>query len=198
MKKFGKTKVQNENTNSEITEPEVIIVSDETVDEIIEIEPEVIPVVEETKEPEVYDIEDDNMPPAFKEKEGESESIPETKPDPENPEVSEKQKIKALKRAIEFKQSAIEREEIKVKDWRVQGKDRDEKATSEFQKRKTMLEELLKKNEERYQKRMAKTEKWWHQYCRNHETTKIKKLQDDLTLLQTELAKHEAKPEEAK
>ena len=116
----------------------------------------------------------------------------------ETPEVTAKQKIKALKRAMEAKQSAIEREEIKVKDWRVQGKDRDEKATSEFEKRKIMLEDSLKKNEERYQKRMAKTEKWWWQYCINHEGTKIKKLQDDLSLLQTELTKLEEKPEAAK
>ena len=193
MKKFGKTKVQqNEKTDNsaevEIPEDE-LLTSDELEDEIIEIEPEEqLPGVDEIEQI-------DEVPPEVKD-----EVIPDSEPKQiaENPEALAKQKIKALKRAIEFKQSAIEREEIKVKDWRVQGKDRDEKATSEFQKRKTMLDESLKKNEERYQKRMAKTEKWWWQYCINHEATKIKKLQDDLSLLQTELAKLEEKPEAVK
>ena len=192
MKKFGKTKVQqNEKTDNsaevEIPEDE-LLTSDELEDEIIEIEPEEqLPGVDEIEQI-------DEVPPEVKD-----EVIPDSEPKQiaENPEALAKQKIKALKRAIEFKQSAIEREEIKVKDWRVQGKDRDEKATSEFQKRKTMLDESLKKNEERYQKRMAKTEKWWWQYSLNHEATKIKKLQDDLSLLQTELAKLEEKPEAA-
>jgi hypothetical protein len=176
---------QNEKTDNsaevEIQEDE-LLTSDETADEIIEIEPEEhLPGVDEIEE----------IP-----SEDKIEIIPDSELQPvaENPEVTAKQKIKALKRAMEFKQSAIEREEIKVKDWRVQAKDRDEKATSEFEKRKTMLEESLKKNEERYQKRIAKTEKWWWQYCINHEATKIKKLQDDLSLLQTELTKLEEKP----
>jgi hypothetical protein len=183
---------QNEKTDisAEVEIPENEYLTDEEIEALPdEFEAEVqLPGVDELEQIE-------EVPTADK-----IEVIPDSEPKPieENPEVSEKQKIKALKRAMEAKQSAIEREEIKVKDWRVQAKDRDEKATSEFQKRKTMLEELLKKNEERYQKRMAKTEKWWWQYCINHEATKIKKLQDDLSLLQTELAKHEAKPEEAK
>ena len=116
---------------------------------------------------------------------------PETKSETENAELSNKQKIKALKRAIENKKYSLDRETEKCRTWRVQAKDRDEKATNEYQKRKKELEELLKKSEERYNKRIAKTKKWWWEYCVNFENTKIKKINDDLTLLQSELGKFE-------
>jgi len=115
------------------------------------------------------------------------------------PEITNKQKKKALQRAIDNKNYSIEKETIKIRDWRVQAKDRDEKAENEYQKRKTELEESLRKNEERYQKRMAKTKRWWWEFCTNHEDTKIKKMNDDLALLQKELdALVEKEPEETK
>lgn len=121
-------------------------------------------------------------------------------PEPESatvPSLTNKQKAKAVRRSIENKKMALDRETRKVKEWRVQAKDRDEKATAEYQKRKSELEEMLRKSEERYTKRMAKTKKWWHEYSDNYEATKIQKIENDIILLTTELQKYEDKPEEA-
>ena len=107
----------------------------------------------------------------------------------------DKYKLSDLRRSLENKTSTLEREKAKVTDWRTQAKHRDEKATEEYEKRKTELEELLKKNQERHDKRIAKTEKYWWQYCLNHEATKIKKLEDEVTLLQSELEKMSASVE---
>ncbi len=38
------------------------------------------------------------------------------------------------------------------------------------------LEELLQKNQTRFDKRIERTKKMWWDYCNNHEATKIKKL----------------------
>ena len=103
----------------------------------------------------------------------------------------QKYKIKAIKRAIEGKQSSLEREQAKNLDWRKQAAIRDENATSEYTKRKAEVEAHMKKIEERYQKRIARTKKWWHEYADNHEANKIKRLLGDIDALQAELAKHE-------
>ena len=100
-------------------------------------------------------------------------------------------KIKTLKRSLENKKYALERENIKVRDWRVQAVDRDNKAGFEYEKRKKELEDLLAKNQTRYDKRMAKTQKWWWEYCINHEATKIAKIQKDIILLANEINKLE-------
>jgi hypothetical protein len=186
MKKNVKTSIQSDSKKA---------------DEEIEIpEVEIVPS-EEIENDENLDIEDDQeveMPEHIVE-ETASETETEIKPIPENTEISNKSKIKALKRSVENKMYSIEREESKVKLWRIQAADRDKKATDEYEKRKTELEILLKKNQDRFDKRMAKTKKWWHEFSDNYTATKIKKLHDDLTLLQNELSKFEkleSKPEE--
>ena len=197
MKK-EQNKFQDKSKKSEIEKPEEVITSTETEDEIIETEPEEILVDEEPEQDEEIqetgtdeEIQDDELPPNLQEKKTDTQLKPETKSETENAELSNKQKIKALKRAIENKKYSLDRETEKCRTWRVQAKDRDEKATNEYQKRKKELEELLKKSEERYNKRIAKTKKWWWEYCVNFENTKIKKINDDLTLLQSELGKFE-------
>ncbi|TAL67441.1 MAG: hypothetical protein EPN82_14620, partial [Bacteroidetes bacterium] len=81
------------------------------------------------------------------------------KPVPENKEISNKQKIAALKRTLLNKNQSLDRERRKVNDWRSQAETRNSKATKEYEKRKSELEEMLRKSEERYQKRIAKTQK---------------------------------------
>lgn len=115
----------------------------------------------------------------------------------ENLTESKKYKIKAIKRALDAKQSSLEREQAKNLDWRKQAAIRDEKATTEYDKRKAEVEEQLKKIEERYQKRIARTKKWWHEYADNHEANKIKRLLGDIETLQSELTKIEGGTEEA-
>jgi len=207
MKK-EQNKFQDKSKKSEIKKPEEEITSTEKADEIIENEPEEIQVDEETETDEEIlvdeetendeEIQDDELPPNLQEKKADTEPKPETKSEAENAELTNKQKVKALKRAIENKKYSLDRETEKCRTWRVQAKDRDEKATNEYQKRKKELEEQLKKSEERYNKRIARTKKWWWEFCVNFENTKIKKINDDLTLLQTELSKlEEHEPENA-
>ena len=107
----------------------------------------------------------------------------------ENTAAMDKYKLSSLRRTLENKISTLEREKAKCTDWVTQAKHRDEHATEEYEKRKTELEELLKKNQERFDKRMAKTKTHWHDYVVNYEATKIKKLEDEVTLLQLELEK---------
>ncbi len=195
MKKEVK-KVQNKVENSETETPEEnIISSEENENEILENDAdefEKVLLSSDEKSIVASDIEVKDAKPVSEEK------VSEPKPVSENAEVVNKQKIKALKRSIENKTFTIEREEIKVKDWRVQATDRDKLATEEFEKKKSAIEESLKKNQERFNKRMAKTKKWWHEYSDNYEVTKIKKLKDELTLLQAELLKFDTEPTETK
>jgi hypothetical protein len=116
---------------------------------------------------------------------------PEAKPPSEKSELTNKQKISALKRALENKTSSLNREKSKVRDWRSQAETRNTKATEEFEKLKSKLEESLKKSEDRYQKRIAKTQKMWIEYSDNYEATKINKIEKDITLLEAELFKLE-------
>jgi hypothetical protein len=191
MKKTIKSSIQSDSkkADEEIEKPEVEIVPSEEIenDEILDIE----------------DDQDEETPGQIEETANETETVsePEVKPIPENSEISNKSKIKALKRSVDNKMYSIEREESKVKLWRIQAADRDKKATDEYEKRKSELEVLLKKNQERFDKRMAKTKKWWHEFSDNYTDTKIKKLHNDLTLLQSELSKFESlesEPEETK
>ena len=76
-----------------------------------------------------------------------------------------------------------------MRDWRSQAKDRDAKATAEFEKRKNELLELIKKSEIRFNKRIEKTQKFWIEYSDNYEITKIKGIEQDIALLQAELDK---------
>ena len=195
MKKEVK-KVQNKVENSETETPEEIIISSEENEiEILENDAdefEKVLMSSDEKSIVASDIEVKDAKPVSEEK------VSEPKPVSENAEVVNKQKIKALKRSIENKTFTIEREEIKVKDWRVQATDRDKLATEEFEKKKSAIEESLKKNQERFNKRMAKTKKWWHEYSDNYEVTKIKKLKDELALLQAELLKFDTEPTETK
>lgn len=177
MKKGNIFKKKSKQTETEEPE-EVINPSDE-----LEQDNEKVPFDEET--PEVIN--------------SETKTESEAKPVPEKSELTNKQKINALKRTLLNKNQSLERERRKVADWRSQAKDRDEKATTEFQKRKTELEELLKKSEERFNKRIAKTKKLWHEYSDNYEINKINKIEKDITLLQNELFKLEVtEPEPAK
>lgn len=195
MKKEVK-KVQNKVENSETETPEEIIISSEENEiEILENDAdefEKVLLSSDEKSIVASDIEVKDAKPVSEEK------VSEPKPVSENAEVVNKQKIKALKRSIENKTFTIEREEIKVKDWRVQAADRDKLATEEFEKKKSAIEESLKKNQERFNKRMAKTKKWWHEYSDNYEVTKIKKLKDELALLHSELLKFDTEPTETK
>ena len=195
MKKEVK-KVQNKVENSETETPEEnIISSEENENEILENDAdefEKVLLSSDEKSIVASDIEVKDAKPVSEEK------VSEPKPVSENAEVVNKQKIKALKRSIENKTFTIEREEIKVKDWRVQATDRDKLATEEFEKKKSAIEESLKKNQERFNKRMAKTKKWWHEYSDNYEVTKIKKLKDELALLHSELLKFDTEPTETK
>ncbi len=132
-----------------------------------------------------------------------TESAPVTEsekpPEPEKTVLSNKQKIAALKRSIQNKQFSLEREQTKVRDWRIQGNDRINKATATYEKRKAELQDALSKTEERFNKSIAKTQKLWLDYADNFEQTKIKKIEDDLTLLQSELSKiEEIEPTETK
>jgi metal-responsive CopG/Arc/MetJ family transcriptional regulator len=117
------------------------------------------------------------------------EEVPVPKKVPENSELTNAQKVKAIKRALENKINTLTREKAKVRDWRSQAIDRNEKATTEFEKRKTELEELIKKSEDRFNKRIAKTQKFWIEYSDNYEVTKIKGIEQDIALLQAELDK---------
>jgi hypothetical protein len=202
MKKNVKT-IQSINEKTEIEKPEVEIIPS-VENEIPEVE--IIPSEENADEnyvPEEIEQDEETQPDHIVKETAEPETVsePEIKSVTENKEVSNKTKIKALKRSVDNKMYSIEREESKIKLWRIQASDRDKKATDEYEKRKSELEVLLKKNQERFDKRMAKTKKWWHEFSDNYTETKIKKLHDDLTLLQSELLKFEkieSEPEETK
>ena len=141
------------------------------------------PIVENANVPSDIDVKD--AKPIADDKESE------TKPVVENA-VLNKQKIKAVKRALENKTFSLEREKIKCSDWLKQADTRDSEAKTEFEKRKNELEELLKKNTVRYEKRMAKTKLQWRDYTANYLNTKVKKIEDDITLLNAELSKLES------
>jgi hypothetical protein len=138
MKKNVKT-IQSLNEKTEIEKPEEI--------EIPEVE--IIPSEENADEnfvPEEIEQDEETQPEHIVEETAEPEPNPEPeiKSVTENTEVSNKQKIKALKRSVDNKMYSIEREEAKVKLWRIQAADRDKKATDEYEKRKSELEALLK------------------------------------------------------
>ena len=125
-------------------------------------------------------------------------SVEEIKPVGEVTEITGKQKIKALKRAIDNKNLSLDRERVKVKEWRQQAKDRNDKALTEFEKRKKELEEALEKNQKRFDARIAKTQKWWIEYSDEYEINKIQKIEADIALLKSELEKiDEKEPAEA-
>lgn len=176
MKKEIKKQVQQKSQNAEIEEPEEIIISDVVETDELEQDNEQVPSDEEPEK-----IESSEVVP-----------IAETKPVAENAEISNKQKIKAIKKALENKTYALDREKTKCNDWLKQADTRDTKATDEYENRKKGLEELLRKTTERYEKRMAKTKKQWREYTANYLNTKVKKIEDDIALLQAELSKLES------
>ena len=209
MKKNNKNKFQQKTKTTEKSaveeiEEEEIISNEEIENDELDEETEQVPIDEiETDEID----EEEDVPPFLKtdaidkdlvkvSTNGKVESDEKTNNIALTEEKSLKQKVKALQKAIENKKYSLEREQIKCRDWRVQGKDKDEKATAEYQKRKTELEEMLKKSEERYNKRIAKTKKWWWDYTDNYEITKVKKIQDEVNLLEAELSKLEIKEHE--
>ena len=102
MKKEEKNKFQKSKKTEIEDGEEIIISSEETADEILEIEPE-------EQEDEIENASEHII---------EEIAQPETKPVPENSEVSNKLKIKAIKRAIENKKYSIDKEESKVTLWR--------------------------------------------------------------------------------
>jgi hypothetical protein len=185
MKKNVKTSIQSDSKKAdneiEISEAE-IVPSEEITDDIL------VPDAE---------VEQDEETPEHIEETAEPDK--EIKPISENTDISNKFKIKAIKRSIDNKIYSIDREVSKVAGWRIAAKDRDEKATAEYQKRKLELEALLQKNQERFDKRMLKTQKWWWDYSITYENTKIIKLNADLVLLKNELLKFELlEPQETK
>jgi hypothetical protein len=191
MKKNLNTTIQSDSKKAdEIEIPEVEIVPSEEIenDEILNTDAEVEQDDEETTPEHIT--------------EEASEPEPEIKPISENTpktEVPNNLKIKALKRALENKTFSLDRENSKCNGWVIQAKDRDDKTSAEYHKRKSELEDLMKKNDERYDKRMAKTKKWWWDFTLNYQQTKLKKIEDDIALLQSELLKFESleiKPEE--
>lgn len=175
MKKETKKSVQSENEKNEIDAMENDINISEIAPE--EIENDIAEVSTDTANEE----KNDNV----------KLSMPEEKADPESDQKLLKLKIKALKRSIDNKKYAIARDQEKKDLWRIQAKERDEKATSEFETKKILLEEQLKKNQDRFDKKMAKTKKWWHEYTDNFEITKIQKSKDELSKLEIELIKLE-------
>jgi hypothetical protein len=175
MKKETKKTVQSENENIEIE----VIENDINLSEIApeEIENEIAEVSTDT----ANELKNDNV----------KLSMPEEKADPESEEKLLKLKIKALKRSIDNKKYAIDRDQEKADLWRIQAKERDEKATTEFETKKILLEEQMKKNQERYNKRIQKTSIYWHIYTDDFEINKILKSKDELSKLETELIKLE-------
>lgn len=108
------------------------------------------------------------------------------------PPVSNSHRIMAMKRAIHSKKLLMEFHASKVADWRLQSIHRTQSATSSYHSRKAELEELLLKNEAKFQKSMEKTRVSWDQYADNYESTKIKSIADAISVLETELANLEA------
>ncbi|MBI3258243.1 MAG: hypothetical protein HYZ54_01990 [Ignavibacteriae bacterium] len=178
MKKGSKNFVQQNDAETEIEklpETETIIVSDEDDDMGRWL---------------------DQLPETESEVEGTDKPLLEVKTDKaaENG-TSIKYRLTSLKRALENKTASLDREKAKVEDWLVQAKHRDEKSLEEFEKRKTELEALLTKNEERYNKRKAKTQKYWWDYCINYSATKVKKIEEEVEQLKAEHEKLSASVE---
>lgn len=175
MKKEEKNKFQKSKKTEIEDGEEIIISSEETADEILEIEPE-------EQEDEIENASEHII---------EEIAQPETKPVPENSEVSNKLKIKAIKRAIENKKYSIDKEESKVTLWRKQSIEMKEQYNQQIATKKAEYESKLKKAEELYQKRMKRVEIWWDIYTDNFIINKVNKLKLDLELLQNELLKFE-------
>ena len=203
MKKTQNKNQQTNNKSAEVESTEEEIISSEEI-EISEPEEMDSDQFEEEDDEEENLDEEDSADEDFQFEEDESDSNseenqvsdveenPKSEPVSNLVEITNKQKIKALKRAIENKNYSLERENQKIKDWKIQATDRDKKANDEFMKRKSELESLLQKNQIRYDKRIAKTKKWWWDYCDNHKITKVAKIEQDVILLLTELSKLES------
>ena len=174
MKKEIKKQVQQK-SQAEIEEPEEIIISGEIETDELDEQNEQIPSDEEPEQ-----IESSEIVP-----------VADIKTVAENTEISNTQKIKAVKRSLENKKYSLDREKTKCNDWLKQADTRDAKATEEYENRKKELEELLRKTTERYEKRVSKTKIQWREYTENYLNTKVKKIEDDIVLLQTELSKLE-------
>lgn len=174
MKKEIKKEVQQKSQTA-IEKPYEIVISDEIETDKLDEQKEPVPTDEELEK-----IESSEVVP-----------VSETKPVAENTEISNKMKIKAIKRALENKTYALDREKTKCNDWIKQADTRDTNATEEYEKRKKELEEYLRKTTERYEKRMSKTKIQWREYTENYLNTKVKKIEDDITLLKIELSKLE-------
>jgi len=130
-------------------------------------------------EPEPEEItESDTKPEQIKELESDSITESDEKQITEKIELSAKQKIKALQKDIEYKKLLLEKEEIKVRDWRTQAKVRDDKNEKMLEKKKKEAEELIKTAQARYEKLKAGTKKWWWDYSTNHENKKIQQIKD--------------------
>jgi hypothetical protein len=180
MKLGLKNKTQQKTRKAENEEPEESKLPSEEIIDIPDTIDDEIPAFDKI----------DSSIPEVQETESAAIIDSEKQPLPENTALSNKQKIAAIKRSIQNKQYNLDREQTKVKDWRVQGADRIDKATKLYEKRKAELEDALKKTEERFNKSIGKTQKMWLDYSDNYEKTKIKKIEDDIILLQTELSKN--------
>ncbi len=192
-KKQQQSKKQNESAELETPEEE-ILPSEEIENDDLELEEEQEPLEDEIPETIESEELDDETPDAVEP----DASVEEIKPVGEVTEITGKQKIKALKRAIDNKNLSLDRERVKVKEWRQQAKDRNDKALTEFEKRKKELEEALEKNQKRFDARIAKTQKWWIEYSDEYEINKIQKIEADIALLKSELEKiDEKEPAEA-
>jgi len=165
-----------ENSITEISDNENSENESDLIDEV-EPEPEVIIESESIKEPD--DItEFDTKPEQEKEVESDVKTEPEEKQITEKDELSAKQKIKALQKDIENKKLILEKEEIKVRDWRTQAKIRDDRNFKMLEKKKKEAEELINTAQARYEKLKAGTFKWWWSYAENVEKKRIQSLKD--------------------
>lgn len=133
------------------------------------------------------------LPSEDKSDEAEEEGIKKSKLSlvPQNAELSDKQKIKAIKRTLENKKYALDRESQKCSEWLRQADERDAKAQDEYDRRKSELEDALLKAEERYNKRINRTLKMWREYTDNYLNTKVLKIKQNIQLLENELQKLE-------
>ena len=169
-----------ENSITEISDDEITENESDLIDDV-EPEPEVIIESESIKEPD--DISEfDTKPEQEKEVESDVKTEPEEKQISEKDELSAKQKIKALQKDIENKKLILEKEEIKVRDWRTQAKIRDDRNEKMLEKKKKEAEELIKTAQARYEKLKAGTKKWWWDYSTNHENKKIKQIKNAIEL----------------
>lgn len=102
------------------------------------------------------------------------------------------QHILAMKRAIHSKRLLMEFHASKIADWRLQSIHRKQSATASYHSRKAELEELLTKNELKFQKAMEKTRVSWDEYADLYQKNKVDKIADEISVLETELANLEA------